>query len=191
MRKALFGGSFNPPHRAHRALAQLALDALQLDELIAVPAGQPWQKPQTQLAVGEHRLAMLALQLQGLPRCRVSGTEIQRQGPSYSIDTLSSLRQPGESWFLLIGQDQYARLSSWHRVDDLLQACTLAVAARGGEPVAADPALPPHRCIRLDLPADRVSASQVRAALARGDDVTALVGAEVAGYIATHNLYRA
>lgn len=188
--KALFGGSFNPPHRAHRALARLAIEALLLDELVVVPAGQPWQKPAGALASGLHREAMLRQQLQGLPRCTVSRVEIERQGASYSIDTLALLQRPGERWFLVIGQDQYARLSSWHRVGELLQRCTLAVAARAGEAVAADAALPPHAFVRLDLPADAVSASQVRAAIARGDDVTPLVGPEVAGYIANHHLYR-
>lgn len=188
--KALFGGSFNPPHRAHRALALLAIEALQLDELIVVPAGQPWQKPAGELAPAEHREAMLRLQMQGLPRCTVSRVEIERQGASYSVDTLAQLQRSGERWFLVIGQDQYARLSSWHRVGELLRHCELAVAARAGEAVAADPALPPHRCVRLDLPADAVSASQVRRLLARGDDVTPLVGPEVAGYIANHHLYR-
>ncbi len=190
IRKALFGGSFNPPHRAHRALAEAALDQLQLDELIAMPAGQPWQKAVGDLAPAEHREAMLRLQLAGLSRCTVSGWEIAQGGPSYSVDTLAALQRPGEHWFLVIGQDQYARLSSWHRVAELLQRCTLAVAARAGEAVAADPALPPHACQRLDLPADTVSASQVREQIARGIEITPLVGAQVAGYIADHHLYR-
>jgi nicotinate-nucleotide adenylyltransferase len=190
IRKALFGGSFNPPHRAHRALAEAALAQLQLDELIAMPAGQPWQKSGAALAPAGHREAMLRLQLAGLPRCTVSRWEIEQGGPSYSVDTLAALQRPGEQWFLVIGQDQYARLSSWQRWLELLQRCELAVAARAGEAVAADPLLPPHRCHRLDLPADTVSASQVREQLARGDDVTPLVGAQVAGYIADQHLYR-
>jgi len=132
----------------------------------------------------------LRLQLAGLPRCTVSGWEIAHSGPSYSVDTLAALQRPRARWWLVIGQDQYARLSTWKHVDELLQRCELAVAARAGEAVAADPALPPHRCRRLDLPADTVSASQVRERLARGDDVTPLVGTQVAGYIADHHLYR-
>ncbi len=190
IRKALFGGSFNPPHRAHRALVEAALDQLRLDELVAMPAGRPWQKAAAELAPAEQREAMLRLQLAGLPRCTVSRWEIERDGPSYSVDTLAALRQPGEHWFLVIGQDQYARLSSWHRVDELLQACELAVAARAGDAVVADPQLPPHRRQILELPADPVSASQVRAAVARGIEITPLVGAQVAGYIADHHLYR-
>ena len=154
-RKALFGGSFNPPHRAHRALAQLAIEALQLGELVVVPAGQPWQKPAAELASADHREAMLRLQLQGVPHCSVSRVEIERQGSSYSIDTLALLQRPAERWFLVIGQDQYARLSSWHRVGELLQRCQLAVAARAGSAVAPDPALPPHHALRLDLPCRR------------------------------------
>jgi nicotinate-nucleotide adenylyltransferase len=190
-RRGLFGGSFNPPHRAHRALAELAIQALQLDELVLMPAGQPWQKAGTQLAPAQHRLAMLALQMTGVDKVRISNLEIERDGPSYSLDSIEALREPQQDWFLVIGQDQYARLSTWHRVEDLLAACTLAVAARGDQAVRADPLLPPHRCVRLDLPADAVSASQVRALLARDEDVTKLVGPEVAGYIAQTYLYRA
>jgi adenosylcobinamide-GDP ribazoletransferase len=105
-------------------------------------------------------------------------------------DTLDALQasQPGE-WFLVIGQDQYAHLSSWRRVDALLAACTLAVVGRGDAAVAPDPALPPHRAVHLHLPADAVSASGVRAAVAQGADISPLVGNEVARYIAQHSLY--
>jgi len=190
-RIGLFGGSFNPPHRAHRALAELAIQALELDELVVMPAGQPWQKVGLQLAAGRHRAAMLALQMAGMDKVVISTLELDRDGPSYSIDSLNALRQPEQDWFLVIGQDQYARLSSWRRVEELLAACTLAVAARAHQQVQADPALPPHRRVVLHLPADAVSSSQVRALLARDEDITELVGPEVAGYIAETYIYRA
>lgn len=190
-RIGLFGGSFNPPHRAHRALAELAIEALELDELVVMPAGQPWQKVGLQLAAGRHRAAMLALQMAGMDKVVISTLELDRDGPSYSIDSLNALRQPEQDWFLVIGQDQYARLSTWRRVEELLAACTLAVAARAHQRVQADPALPPHRSVGLNLPADAVSSSQVRALLARDEDITELVGPEVAGYIAETYIYRA
>ncbi len=191
-RYGLFGGSFNPPHRAHRALAQAAVAQLALHTLVLMPAGQPWQKAGQPMAEGAHRLAMLRLQVQGLAGVEVSSWELDRPEPSVSADTLAALQavRPGE-WFLVIGQDQYDRLSTWRRVDALLAACTLAVVARGGVPPRPDPALPPHRAHVLSLPPDPVSASGVRAAIQQGADISPLVGNEVARYIAQHTLYAA
>jgi len=189
----LFGGSFNPPHRAHRALAQLAVEQLALDELIVMPAGQPWQKAGTALAPAEHRLAMARLLLQGLPGVRVSAWETEQAEASTSIATLAHLQavHPEAEWFLVIGQDQYEKFSSWKRWPELLQRCTLAVAGRAGQPPRPDPALPSHRSVLLALPADRISATALRADCARGADISPMVGPEVAGYIAHHHLYGA
>ncbi|MBB5205432.1 nicotinate-nucleotide adenylyltransferase [Inhella inkyongensis] len=192
-RIGLFGGSFNPPHRAHRALAALACQQLDLDRLIVMPAGRPWQKEGQQgyaIAPGADRLAMTRLQMQGLAPVEVSELELQDPEPSTSWGTLQRLQQchPGAQWWLVMGQDQYGRLSTWKHVDALLGACSLAVAARAGQAVTADPALPPHRMQVLALPADAVSATKIRAALSRGEDITPMVGPEVAGYIAQHPL---
>lgn len=193
MRFGLFGGSFNPPHRAHRALAQLAIEQLALDELIVMPAGQPWQKAGTELAPAGDRLAMTRLLLQDLPRVQVSGWEAERAEPSTTFATLEHLQaqRPGAEWFLVIGQDQYEKFGSWKRWPELLQRCTLAVAGRAGQAPQPDPALPPHRSVLLALPADRISATALRADCARGADISPMVGPEVAGYIAHHHLYGA
>jgi len=193
MKIGLFGGSFNPPHRAHRALAQLAVEQLALDDLIVMPAGQPWQKAGTALAPAEHRLAMARLLLQGLPGVRVSAWETEQAEASTSIATLAHLQavHPEAEWFLVIGQDQYEKFSSWKHWPELLQRCTLAVAGRAGQPPRPDPALPPHRSVLLALPADRISATALRADCARGADISPMVGPEVAGYIAHHHLYGA
>ena len=192
MRFGLFGGSFNPPHRAHRALAIAAVQQLRLNELVVMPAGQPWQKQGQPMAAGEHRLAMLSLQLQGLAHVRVSSWEVDRPEASVSADTLAALQvqQPGQ-WFLVIGQDQYARLSTWRHLQALLANCTLAVVQRGAQPIRADPALPLHRCETLQMPPDTISASGVRAAIAAGADISPMVGDDVARYIAQHTLYGA
>lgn len=200
-RIGVFGGSFDPVHLAHVALARVALAELRLDELRWVPVGQAWQKSR-QLASGMQRADMIRLALQdaGCGReHRVDPIELLRDGPSYTEDTLDALqeREPGCEWFLVIGQDQYGRLHTWHGWPRILQLATLAVAARAGEAVHASPemAAQPHRMQRLPLPAMEVSSTAIRAALAAGTPPAALVPAMlspgVAGYIARHRLYGA
>jgi nicotinate-nucleotide adenylyltransferase len=193
-RVGLFGGSFNPPHLAHRALADLALQALRLDELRWLPAGVPWQKADQGLVPAKHRAAMVALAAEGEPRFVVDDRELHRSGPSYTIDTVNELERetPGAHFFLIIGQDQYARFHTWHHWRELLPAVTLAVAAREGHTVRPSSAVGAtwHRVEVLDLPAMAISATQVRESVARGEDITTMVGGPVAGYIARHHLYR-
>jgi nicotinate-nucleotide adenylyltransferase len=192
-RIGLFGGSFDPPHLAHRALADIALRALALDELRWLPAGQPWQKAGRRLAEPAHRAAMVALAAEGEPRFVLDERELHRAGPSYTIDTVRELRreQPGAELFLVIGQDQYARLPTWQAWRELVDAVTLAVAARDGIAPQADEALAavPHRLAVLPLPRLDISATDIRARTAAGQPIDALVGAPVARYISDHHLY--
>ena len=190
-RIGLFGGSFDPVHRAHLALASAALHELQLDEVHWVPAGQPWQKSRT-LTDATHREAMLRLALAGEPRFVLDRIEIERPGPSYTIDTLKALQaaHPDTQWFLLIGQDQYAGLHTWHGWTQLLSRVVLAVANRPGDLRAIHPDVmrQPHRVV--PLPMLDISATEVRARAATGQDLTPLVPPEVARYIESHGLYR-
>lgn len=194
-RVGLLGGSFDPVHLAHLSLAHNALQQLALDELRWVPAGQPWQKAGRSLAAAEHREAMLKLMIGSEARFVLDRCELQRQGPSYTIDTVDAIlaARPEQTLFLVLGQDQYARLHTWHRWRDLLSRVTLAVAARAGEAVQASEALKglEFGMIRLEMPAQNISSSAVRAANARGEDIRPMVGEAVAGYIAHHRLYEA
>ena len=200
-RIGLFGGSFDPPHRAHVALAHAALDALALEAVWWVVTGQPWQKART-VTAGEHRAAMVELAIAGEPRFRLERFELDRAGPSYTIDTVAALsareatreatREPTggrPEWVLLIGHDQYLNLHTWRGWRELLAEVTLAVANRpavhGGP--APEVAALPHRVV--PLPMMDISATEVRARVAAGRDISALVPAEVAGYIARHGLY--
>ncbi|HEY1393003.1 MAG TPA: nicotinate-nucleotide adenylyltransferase [Methylibium sp.] len=196
MRIGFFGGSFDPVHQAHLALARLALDHLKLDRLLWVPVGRPWQK-QHELAADEHRVAMLKLAIAGELRYALDTMELDRAGPSYTLDSVRELRarEPRAEIFLIIGQDQYAGLPSWHGWRDLLPLVTLAVAGRNAEaplPAAALAAVP-HRVEALPLPAMAVSSTEIRERLARGEAaaalVPALVPAAVARYIDQHRLY--
>jgi len=189
-RNGLFGGSFDPVHNAHVALAHTALDALRLDELRWVPAGQPWQKPRAMTPAAQ-RQAMLRLAIAGEPRFVLEPRELERSGPSYTIDTVRELqaREPGAAWFLIVGHDQYANLHTWAHWPELLSRVTLAVAQRSGASVTVNPevALQPHET--LPLPPMDVSSSAIRSMLQRGESVAHLVPPEVARYIESQGLY--
>ncbi|MBQ0959594.1 nicotinate (nicotinamide) nucleotide adenylyltransferase [Ideonella sp. 4Y11] len=193
-RIGLFGGSFNPPHRAHLALARVARDTLALDELRWLPAGLPWQKPAGELAPAEHRLAMVRLLVADEPGCVVDERELQRAGPSYTVDTLTELRaeQPGAELVLVIGQDQYARIDTWRDAAQWRSWVQFAVAARHGQPPQppADWQAGSHRLVVLPLPEHPISATHIRQQVRAGEDITPLVGPEVARYIDQHRLYR-
>ncbi|MFM7533993.1 MAG: nicotinate-nucleotide adenylyltransferase [Rubrivivax sp.] len=192
-RIGLFGGTFDPPHLAHLALARVARDTLGLDELRWLPAGQPWQKAGRQLALGAHRVAMVRALIGAEAGFVVDARELERAGPSYTVDSVREVAREAEGaeLFLVIGQDQYARFDTWREWPALLEAVTLAVAGREGAAPEPPGALAhrPHRVRALPLPPMPVSSTAVREALARGRDISALAGPEVARYIAGHHLY--
>jgi nicotinate-nucleotide adenylyltransferase len=191
----LFGGSFDPPHLAHLALARHALAELALERVVWMPAARSPHKPGQASAPAADRVAMLRLLTAGEPRFSIDERELQRPGPSYTVHTLRALHaeDPAAAWWLVIGQDQYARFDTWHDWRGILALAGLAVAARDGQAVAPAPGLAgcPHRLRVLTLPAMPHSATAARERSATGQDVAALVGAAVARYIAHHHLYRA
>ena len=194
-RIVLFGGTFDPPHNAHLALAHAALAALDVAEVRWVPSGQPWQKAGGRtITPAMHRVAMVEAAIRGAggdARFTLDRIEIERSGPSYTLDTVRALvaREPANTWVLLIGQDQYAGLHTWHGWRELLDLVTLAVANRPGvaRPPSPEVLAWPHRVV--PLPMLDISATEIRARIAAGQPVTDLVPAEVAGYIGRHGLY--
>jgi nicotinate-nucleotide adenylyltransferase len=190
-RIGLFGGSFDPVHDAHLALARAALTALTLDKVIFVPAGNPWQRAPLK-ASGKHRLAMVQLAISGEPRFTVDDCELTREGPSYTIDTLELLaaRMPDAQWMLLLGADQWARLPTWHRWQDILQHAQIAVAQRASEPLNTPPQLQNVAVQTIPMLQMVTSSTQIRARLAGGASIAGLVPQAVAQYIAKHQLYR-
>jgi nicotinate-nucleotide adenylyltransferase len=189
-RIGIFGGTFDPPHNAHVALARAARDALALDEVRWIPAGQPWQKAR-RITAAVHREAMVSLAIAGQERFVLDRIELERDGPSYTIDTVRALQisQPGAQWFLVIGADQYAGLHTWRGWQELLGLVTLAVANRPGPmpPVPAEVLRFPHRVV--PLPMLDIAATEIRARVARGEPIGSLVPAAVARYIDLHALY--
>jgi len=195
-RLGVFGGAFDPPHLAHVALAQAALEQLQLDQLRIFPTGQAWHKPRA-MSAPEHRLAMTRLAFADLPRTVIDERELQRPGPTYTIDTLRELKaeHPAAGLFLVMGEDQAVSLTRWREWEAILELATVCMAARPSvqtSPVAAQPALPQQAQARLlRLPAMPESATEVRERVAAAEAFGHLVPPAVASYIEQHHLYQA
>lgn len=190
-RIGVLGGAFDPPHRAHRALAEAALAQLDLDALHIVPTGQAWHKARP-LTDATHRLAMCQRAFGDLPGVVLDARELRRTGPSYTVDTLTELRaeHPAAELLLLLGADQWAALPTWKRWRDVLALATVVVAQRPG---CVAPGPSGASALSLELPPLPVSSTAVRAAVAAGADdaaLRALVPAAVARYIVEHGLYR-
>lgn len=188
-RVGVFGGAFDPPHKAHRALAQAALEQLRLDELRILPTGQAWHKDRA-LTPAQHRLAMARIAFEGLPGVLIDERELNRPGATYTIDTLRELEaeQPQAAFFLVMGQDQAHAFTGWRDWPAIARLATLCVAQR---PQAGQgDALPAQvRVNPLSLAPMDESATTIRARLAAGQDISPLVPAGVASYIARHHLY--
>jgi nicotinate-nucleotide adenylyltransferase len=193
MKIGLFGGTFDPVHNAHVALAEVALASLSLDTVRWVPAGQPWQKAGARAVTpAAHRVAMVQAAIAHEPRFLLDSIEVDRAGPSFTLDTVRALQaaMPGVHWTLLIGQDQYASLHTWRDWKALLALVDLAVANRPGlapQP-HAEVLAHPHRVV--PLPMLDISSTGIRARVAAGEDISQLVPPGVARYIDLHRLYR-
>jgi len=188
----MFGGAFDPPHRAHAALARAAIAQLRLERLLVFPTGDAWHKDR-RLTPAEHRLAMSRLAFAGVAGAEVDDRELRRAGPTYSVDTLRELQaeHPGAQLHLLMGEDQAAGFSRWHAWPEVARLAVLCVAGRGsGDGLSALRALPGVRVELLQLPQMPESATDIRARLKAGQDITDLVGPAVASYIESHHLYQ-
>jgi nicotinate-nucleotide adenylyltransferase len=205
-RIGIFGGAFDPPHRAHVALACAAVQQLSLDSLRVVPTGLAWHKART-LSDARHRLAMCALAFAEVPNALVDDRETRRAGPSFTADTLLEIQaeNPHARLYLLIGQDQAQALPTWHRWDEVVRTATICVASRPGsahgypgsagstsDSRSADlESLAIPACIQIDLPPVELSATEVRHHAGMHHPITHWVSYPVARYIENHHLYQA
>jgi nicotinate-nucleotide adenylyltransferase len=197
-RIGVLGGTFDPPHRAHLALASAAREALDLDVVIVVPAGDPWRKADRGVSPAEVRLALTRIAFEDLAWVTVSPIEVRRAGPSYTADTLEQLRAreeyAGAEWWFILGQDALVDLQHWHEPERILAQARLAVATRGGldgGEIEATEAVPALRGRIDEVPFEPldVSATAIRAQIAAGDDSPDLP-ARVRAVIDELKLYR-
>jgi nicotinate-nucleotide adenylyltransferase len=194
-RLGVLGGSFDPPHLAHLAVASEAFHALGLERVLFVPAAAPPHKEGPERTSPEVRLELASLAIDDDLRFTASGIEIER-GLVFTVDTLRALRERygGHDPVFIMGSDSLLQLETWHAPEELLSLCTLAVARRPGdapEAVAAAAARwGEHRVALLDAPALDVSSSDIRARAAQGRPIRYLVPRRVEQYILETGLYR-
>jgi nicotinate-nucleotide adenylyltransferase len=195
-RIGILGGMFNPPHVGHLALARAAAHELDLERVLLTPVLVPPHKPARWDPGAEHRLQMCRLAVRGQERLGVCTLELERPGPSYTVDTLRSIHatHPSAELTLILGADMACTLASWREPREILGLACLAVAEREdtsrSEVLSAlTPLDAGARVAFVDMPRLDVSSSLVRRRLTAGEPIDELVGAAVAGYIAEHELY--
>ena len=194
MRIGLLGGSFDPVHRAHLTLARTALSALKLDQIQLIPAGQPWQRPPLG-ASSNDRLQMARLAVGEDSALQVNPVEIDRNGPTYTVETLESL-PVGPEYFWILGADQLANFCTWRRWQDIVSRVQLVVAQRPGSDLIAPPELASwldahhKRLIHLPFEPLDISASEIRQRIARGESTADFLPETVGQYITARGLYR-
>ena len=198
MRLGVFGGTFDPVHLGHLVAAEEATELLALDEMLFVPAGQPWFKAAEPVMDAAHRLNMVRLAIESNPRFRVCDVEVARPGPSYTVDTLEHLRcaSPSDTeLFLVLGLDALAEMYRWRCPARVFELATVVGVARPGaafDPGPLSSVLPcaAERVIMLDVPLVDVGATELRRRASAGRSLRYLVPRGVEEYIREHGLYR-
>jgi nicotinate-nucleotide adenylyltransferase len=192
-RLGVFGGTFDPPHHGHLAIAEWARDQLALDRVLFVPAGVPPHKPRSSPTAVRHRLAMTRLAVRDNPAFVVDPREARRRGPSWTVDTLRALAEahPDAKLHLLLGADMFATFASWREPEAISRLAVLVVALRPGAraPRRAGAAARGRGVVWLSNPGIELSSSALRARARRGRSLRYLVPDAVARYALRHGLY--
>jgi nicotinate-nucleotide adenylyltransferase len=186
----ILGGTFDPVHHAHLAIARHALAALGASRILWIPTGAPRYR-QPPVASAEHRVAMVTLAIASEQRYRLDQRELAEGASGYTYDTLLALRAelgPGVPLVMLIGTDQYEKLDSWHRSRELFSLCSFAVFGRSANS-AAIAEQPRPGVVHVDMEPISISATDIRARISRGEDVSADVPTPVLHYIQRNHLY--
>jgi len=192
----VLGGTFDPIHMGHLIVAEEARIKLGFSEVLFVPAGQPWLKLDRTITPAVHRVEMVRRAIADNPHFKLSTLEVERPGPSYTVDTLAMLRkQLGReaSFFFILGRDALAELPLWKEAEKLVQLCRLVVAPRlGSKDLKHLEKIIPgllDKVIQLDMPVIGISSSGIRQRLAQGLPIRYLVPSEVEKYITKQKLY--
>ena len=193
-RVGLLGGTFDPVHLAHVALAQAALQALQLDQVRWIPAGQPWQKVDRDVSAAEDRYLMTVIATASNPRFSVSRVDVDREGPTYTVDTLRDIREErgGDvDLYFITGADALTQILTWHKVHSLFELAHFVGCTRPGADLtsATVEAIPHDRVTLLEVPALAISSTDCRDRQRAGRPVWYLVPDGVVQYIHKHRLY--
>jgi nicotinate-nucleotide adenylyltransferase len=183
----LFGGSFDPVHHGHLIVARVAAEALALDELRFLPAREQPFKQGRHGAPAADRAVMLELAVAGSPGFAIERTELDRPGPSYTVDTLEALRarEPAATLTLLLGADAAAELDAWHRATELPRLARVIVFGRAGAPIPSSPLIAGS----IAVPAVDISATEIRRRVRAGLPIRYWVPDAVAEYMVRHRLY--
>ena len=197
MRIGVMGGSFDPIHYGHLVAASEVAHRFALARVIFCPTGQAWHKQTDRRAPAEERYLMTVVATAADPRFDVSRVDIDRPGPTYTVDTLRDLREaraaagePPAEWFFITGADALGEILGWRDPEQVVEAAHLVGVTRPGH-VLADPGLPSARVSLLEVPALAISSTDVRARVSRAEPISYLVPDGVAHLIAKHDLYRA
>ncbi|WP_174775418.1 nicotinate-nucleotide adenylyltransferase [Cryobacterium frigoriphilum] len=188
-RIGVMGGTFDPIHHGHLVAASEVAQSFDLDEVIFVPTGQPWQKHG--VTQGEHRYLMTVIATASNPRFTVSRVDISRTGPTYTIDTLRDLHaeRPDAELFFITGADAITQILGWKDVQELWELAHFVAVSRPGHELSVS-GLPNQDVSLLEVPALAISSTDCRARVNRGFPVWYLVPDGVVQYISKHHLYR-
>jgi len=199
VKAGVLGGTFDPVHNGHIAMARESRERLNLNYVVFVPAGNPWLKSDVPVTPAEHRLDMVKLAVGPYPYFQVSRIEIDRSGPSYTVDTIRELKSQSDveiEIFFILGWDSLNQLPRWHKASDLVKTCQLVAIPRPGSNPPDFTALEKEisgisrSVILLDTPQIDISATDIRERSARGLPLTGLVSEAVEKYIREKGLYR-
>jgi nicotinate-nucleotide adenylyltransferase len=190
-RVGIMGGTFDPIHHGHLVAASEVESLFGLDEVIFVPTGAPWQKSERRVSPAEHRYLMTVIATASNPRFWVSRVDIDRAGPTYTIDTIQdiSAQRPGAELFFITGADALGQILSWKDAADALKLARFIGVTRPGYELS-DEHLPNDSVTTLDVPAMAISSSDCRERVAAGRPVWYLVPDGVVQYINKHELYK-
>ena len=191
-RVGVMGGTFDPIHNGHLVAASEVASRFTLDEVVFVPTGQPWQKSDTEVSPAEDRYLMTVIATASNPQFSVSRVDIDRSGPTYTIDTLHDLRDrygATTQLFFITGADAMAQIIGWHRADELFELAHFVGVTRPGHHLS-DPGFPSGKVSLVEVPALAISSTDCRERVAKGEPVWYLVPDGVVQYITKRGLYR-